>query len=243
MGSAVPEEDSSLASANPSFAVAAARDAGGGVLRIALEPLAPADKGGGKWLYLRKEYLLDPNGGGAPPLAALLFEEPAVAFPILLKSEETELLFRAARAFEAERAAERYLSRAEHSRFLLERKLIKKGFPLQEAAPALDFLKAEKTLDDGRFALAWLNTRAALHPEGKAALFAALLERGVSRETAAAAISAFFELHNEEELCLRAAEKLIRRGRSSEKLISSLVSRGFPLNMALCVAKESLKVK
>ncbi len=229
-------EDSSSASANLSFAITAAKAASGGAVRVALERLDSPSAC--EWLYLRKEYLFSPNGRDVPPFASLLFEGVAV-FPILLKNKEALSLLSAARTFEAERAAMKYLSRAEHSRFQLERKLRKKGFSAKEAAPALDFLAASKILDDRRFALAWLNSRVSLHPEGKAALFAELSERGVSREDSGVAIAAFFESHDEEDLCRRAAEKLIRRGRTGEKLAASLLSRGFPLNMALRVAGEA----
>ena len=230
----------------PSFAITAARDEGGGVFRLTLEPLAQADEGEGKWLCLRKEYLFPPAGeGGEPPfdgeLANALFSDSggAIIFPILLKNNEAVSLLQAARAFEAERAAAKYLLRAEHSRFLLECKLAKKGFAATDVAPALDFLEAQKMLDDKRFALAWLNTRAALHPEGKSALLAALLKKGVSREDAGAAIAAFFEGHDEEELCRLACAKLMRRGRTGKKLISSLCRSGFPASMALRVAGET----
>lgn len=234
----------------PSFAIVAAKSLGGGIIRLALEPLGLKPGAGDfsslrqgeipavKWICLRKEYLFTLDGGEG--IDALFSDsEGAVSFPVLLKNDEAMSLFRSARAFDAERVAASYLFRAEHSRFQLERKLIKKGFSAKETAPALDFLEAEKTLDDRRFALAWLNTRFSLHPEGRAALVAALFERGVSREDADAAIAAFFEEHDEEELCRMACAKLMRRGRTGKKLISSLCRSGFPLSLALRVAGES----
>ena len=236
-----------------SFAIAVARLEEGGILRVAMETLAGANiddaedsrirpqemPAGIKWLYIRRECLFSLDGVGE--LGAIFSDGGgAASFPILLKNEEAKRLLLAARAFEAEREARRYLFRAEHTRFMLERKLIQKGFSAKEAAPALDFLEREKILDDRRFALAWLNTRVGLHPEGRAALAAALFERGVSREDADAAIAAFFATHDEEELCLRAAQKLMRRGRVGDKLVSSLCRAGFPVRMALRVAKEAL---
>ena len=236
------------------FAIAAARHEADGILRVALETIASVEEpqpkedsrakaqeelGGAKWLCIRKDYLFATDGGGE--IDALFSNgEGEQAFPILLNNDEAQSLLLAARAFDAEREAKRYLFRAEHTRFMLERKLAKKGFCAKEAAPALDFLEREGTLDDRRFALAWLNTRAALHPEGRAALIAALFERGVSREDANAAVAAFFAERDEEELCMRAAQKLIRRGRVGDKLIASLCRFGFPLSMALRVADAAL---
>ena len=236
----------------PSFAVTAASLEQSGSLKIALVSSgANMDNEGDlspnpqearrevKWLYTRKEYLFACDG--CMDIEQLFFGGAgAPSFPILLAPEEAQSLARAARAFEAERVAKRYLFRAEHTRFMLERKLIKKGFSAKEAESALDFLESEKTLDDRRFALAWLNTRAALHPEGRATLIAALFERGVSREDAYEAIAAFFAVHDEEELCLRAAQKLRRRGRAGDKLVSSLCRSGFPLRMARRVADSAL---
>ena len=243
----------------PYFAIAATRHEADGILRVALETIASAEEpqpnedsrakaqeelGGAKWLCIRKDYLFATDGVGelSSELAGALFSngEGEQAFPILLNNDEAQSLLLAARAFDAEREAKRYLFRAEHTRFMLERKLAKKGFCAKEAAPALDFLEREGTLDDRRFALAWLNTRAALHPEGRSALIAALFERGVSREDANAAVAAFFAERDEEELCMRAAQKLIRRGRVGDKLIASLCRFGFPLSMALRVADAAL---
>ena len=84
--------------------------------------------------------------------------------------EETEDIVQAGFAFAAERQALSFLNRSEHSRFMLELKLAKKGHAKDASAKALDRLEKEKLLDDFRFAQAWLHNRLIKKAEGPSRL-------------------------------------------------------------------------
>lgn len=144
-----------------------------------------------------------------------------------VEDEAADSLYAAARAFLAERAGLAYLSRAEHCRYQLSVKLSKKGYSRAETDEALDFLASEGSLDDARFASAWLRNRLIGRAEGRARLLAALQSRGVDRSVAESALRAHFEDTDERALCLRAMEKLERTGRTGEKMLQSLQRKGF----------------
>lgn len=141
--------------------------------------------------------------------------------------EVAEALLAAARTYIAERQAYAYLARAEHSRKQLEIKLEKKGFSREEARPALDYLEESGALDDTRFAEAWLHSRLVKAGEGRLKLLAGLASRGISRERAQSAVDLFFKEHDETEILYKTTEKLIRQGKTGEKLLESLVRKGF----------------
>mgnify|MGYP000958132756 CR=1 FL=1 len=101
------------------------------------------------------------------------FDEPLAIeeLPLPLTETQTENLYQASRRFLAEKQAAVYLNRAEHSSYQLTVKLQKKGYIKNEYQPALDYLRAEGTLDDSRFAGAYLHTRSLSKKEGYARLF------------------------------------------------------------------------
>ena len=161
------------------------------------------------------------------------FDKPLAIeeLPLPLTETQTENLYQAGRRFLAEKQAAVYLNRAEHSSYQLTVKLQKKGYIKNEYQPALDYLRAKGTLDDSRFAGAYLHTRSLSKKEGYARLFSELRKRGIAADTARQALNDFFAEIDEAELCAGAARSLIRKGYTDQKLYSALQRKGFPFSM------------
>ena len=161
------------------------------------------------------------------------FDEPLAidTLPLPLTESQTEHLYQAGRRFLAEKQAAAYLNRAEHSSYQLTVKLQKKGYRKNEYQPAFDYLRAEGTLDDSRFAGAYLHTRSLSKKEGYARLFSELRKRGIAADTARQALNDFFAEIDEAELCAGAVRSLIRKGYTDQKLYSALQRKGFPFSM------------
>ncbi len=140
---------------------------------------------------------------------------------------ETESLLDAGLTCAVELKAVGYLARAEQSRFGLTRKLIEKKFDKKYVEAALTYLEGRGYLSDLRFATAWLNTRKINHYEGSSKLCAELQARGIDKATAESAVNDFFIENDEYEICRKALEKHIAKGKKDEKLISSLLQSGF----------------
>ena len=138
----------------------------------------------------------------------------------------------------AELKAVEYLSRAEQSRSGLLRKLIQKKYEKKYIESALDFLEQKNYLSDSRFSRAWLNTRKINHYEGPSKLCAELQARGIDKATAEAAVSEFFTENDEYDICRKALEKQISKGKKEEKLIASMLQAGFSYKMIREVMAE-----
>ncbi len=148
-------------------------------------------------------------------------------------------LYIAVRRYFAECKALDYLNRAEQSRFMLERKLSGKEFLTEEFSPALDFLQEKGYLDDSRFAASWLRARIRLKPEGKIKLKAGLYKKGISRQTAEAVLSDFFDDVDEADLCRRALQKQVGHNQCEQKLIRSMLRKGFSYSVIMqCLAEN-----
>lgn len=152
--------------------------------------------------------------------------------------EETADILNAALVYSAEYAAMTYLARAEHCRYALTQKLIKKQIDKKAIDAALDYLESVHYLDDQRFAGAWLRTRSIDHAEGRIRLAAELAGRGVERTAAKKALDEFFSEHNELDICARAYRKIRNLKKDTEKIKSSLVQKGFTLKEIETVMKE-----
>ena len=167
------------------------------------------------------------------------FDKPLAIeeLPLPLTETQTENLYQAGRRFLAEKQAAVYLNRAEHSSYQLTVKLQKKGYIKNEYQPALDYLRAKGTLDDSRFAGAYLHTRSLSKKEGYARLFSELRKRGIDADTAKQALSDFFSEIDEADICEDAARSLIRKGYTGQKLYKALQRKGFPFSMIKrCIA-------
>jgi regulatory protein len=206
MVSAAHAEDSSSASANSRISIQKMEWASAGILKVYL-----AD---GPSFFVRDAYL------PALPEGALSGLEP-------LDEDASSLLLEAGSAYLAERAAMDYLSRAEHSRFLLVAKLRKKGYDERAISVSLDYLAGRGYLDDHRYAAAWLRSRMIHQSEGRQKLYGSLVAHGVSSTDARDALSEFFADVDEAELCAKAARKLASRGKDGDRLFAALSRKGF----------------
>lgn len=206
MVSVAHAEDSSSASVNQTISIKEIERASTGILKVYLVE--------GPSFFIRDVYLSPFSSGQLFPGS------------ILGESESAQLLL-AGRKYLAEHSAMDYLSRAEHCRYSLAAKLLKKGYSTAEAAGALDYLEEKGLLNDLRFASAWLRNRSIHQSEGRQKLLSGLLSRGVSGNDAREALEGYFELADENDLCKRAAEKMIRIGKDEKKMLSALIRKGF----------------
>jgi regulatory protein len=234
MVSAVLAEDSSSASAN-SLAIRHIERASVGILKV-----YPAE---GPFFYVREGYCsaecLDFLGRCESTIGSLGPDETVSEQGVPAADDVAQGLFFAARAWLAERAAMGYLARAEYCRKQLEDRLARKGFSQDEAASALSFLESERKLDDSRYAAAWLRARLIHQSEGRRKLLAGLRAHGVSNAVAERALGEFFVDTDERELCEKAAKKLVRLGKTGEKLYAALIRKGFSGKIAGEMAKKT----
>ena len=131
--------------------------------------------------------------------------------------------------YTTEKKALDYLNRSEHSRFLLEQKLKAKKYGIPEIKAALDYLEEEQLLSDKRYALAWLRTRRITKSEGRVRLASELASRGVEKKVIQDALDEFFAEFDEDEILLKAIEKLNKKNLSYDEMVTALVKKGFPL--------------
>lgn len=168
--------------------------------------------------FIRPEYI--PN---------ILFE--SIEQDAEFVDEQAEELADAGLACVVELKAVEYLARAEQSRFGLNRKLLEKKYEKKYIDMALTLLEQKGYLSDERFARAWLNSRKIKHYEGRTKLQAELQSRGISKEVAVKAVESFFEENDEEEICRKAMERFVKRGKNGDKLIAAMMQSGFSYKM------------
>ena len=130
------------------------------------------------------------------------------------------------------------LARCEQSRAGLTKKLLAKGYGKDTVAGVLDALEEKGFLSDARFARAWLNSRRITKTEGRTRLLAELAARGIAKDVSKKAVDDFFEEFDEEEICLRAAQKYLSRGYSGEKLMAAMQRSGFSYKMSKAVIEK-----
>ena len=122
-----------------------------------------------------------------------------------------------------------YLARREHSRRELELKLKMKEFPQDIIEEQLDVLQKRNLLSDQRFAEQFIISRQRKHPEGPSVLIIRLLQRGVDREIADAAVRQWFaDDGSADDALARAARRLARScGNDERRLSDQLRRKGF----------------
>lgn len=168
----------------------------------------------GSAFFIRKEYL------------------PTVDFELIevgaeFNDQQTDEILDAGLACVVELKAVDYLARAEQSRFGLTRKLIAKQYDKKYIDMALTLLESKNYLSDSRYARAWLNTRKINHFEGRTRLLAELQSRGIGKDVSQSAIEEFFTENNEMEICQKAYERLVKKGKEGDKLIAAMMQAGF----------------
>ena len=172
----------------------------------------------GPVFYVRKEYLPD-------------FDFDLICQGAEFGEEETDRLLDAGLASVVELKAISYLARSEQCRFGLTRKLIQKKYEKKYIDQALSFLESTGYLSDGRFSRAWLHARALNHYEGRTKILAELQARGITKDIASEAVAEFFTENDENEICKKAYEKFVKKGKEGDKLISALLDAGFSYKM------------
>ena len=145
--------------------------------------------------------------------------------------DDEEALLDAGLICAVELKAVSYLARSEQCRFGLKRKLLAKQYKSEYIDKALSFLESRNYLSDERYAAAWLNDRRINHYEGQTKLLLELQSRGIDKTVATDAVKEFFTDNDEEEICRKACERFVKKGKSEDKLIEALLKAGFAYKM------------
>lgn len=132
------------------------------------------------------------------------------------------------------------LSRRDHSRQELARKLSGYGFTLQQVDGALERASRHRFIDDKRFASYFIEERLR-RGWGRRKIEAELTRRGVDPATVPGYPDRFFSADDDRE---RARALLVKKSvpesRGYEKLVRFLVSRGFSFDIARDAVRERL---
>jgi regulatory protein len=141
-------------------------------------------------------------------------------------------------------AALRILNYRFNSEAELRRKLLAKKFEPAEVDAALERLRREKWLDDGRFAGAFVRTRTR-RKVGRRRIARELGAAGVAGETAAAAIAEHVNEEEErsaaEELARKKMTVLLRRNEKDaarNKVAAYLQRQGYDLTLVLEIVRK-----
>ena len=145
--------------------------------------------------------------------------------------DDEEALLDAGLICSVELKAVSYLARSEQCRFGLKRKLLAKQYKSEYIDKALSFLESKNYLSDERYAAAWLNDRRINHYEGQTKLLLELQSRGIDKTVVADAVKEFFTDNDEKEICRKACERFVKKGKSEDKLIEALLKAGFAYKM------------
>jgi len=139
----------------------------------------------------------------------------------------------------AKLAAFDLLSRKSWSARDLTGRLRRRGAPDEIARAVVAELASRGYVDDASFARFWAESRARARRVGSRRLRQELLQKGIPRDLAAAAVAAAFEEAPEAERCLEAGRRrlpaLLRAGlpRAAPRLRDYLVRRGYPLAIVM----------
>lgn len=130
----------------------------------------------------------------------------------------------------AENKALDLLKTRNHSRSELQRKLAVRGFPDAAVIIALENLESGGILDDLRFAEEFARYRFTRRLNGPILIKKLLLDRGIDRTTADAAVSEAVSVDEIMEILQAATVKLLkRRPGSLHAFMNSLLRRGFDM--------------
>ncbi len=143
--------------------------------------------------------------------------------------EETLAAIEAAReSYEAEVKALELLARAEHTRYLLSLKLVRRGIPDRAIRAALDYLEGRRLLDDERYARAWAEERIRKRGEGPSRLVSGLTSRGVAGDLARRVTAELLAGEARQEALARSLARLLKSGRGGgEKAVRRLREEGW----------------
>ncbi len=117
--------------------------------------------------------------------------DPAVSLSVGSELGEEALgdLAQAAACLDAEKAALSLVARSEQLSSRLGLKLRERGWTAAAAVQVVERLRSSGLVDDERYACLWLESRIRRKSEGRVALLAGLLSRGVPRDAASSALA------------------------------------------------------
>ena len=127
-----------------------------------------------------------------------------------------------------------WLARREMSRMQVAQGLSRRGFCRDVTDAALDRLQEYGYVNDARFAEALVNLRQNEHPYGKIKLATELHAKGITGDTADAAMQAF----DEKQALGLAVAMARRRGLSGRRLYNFLYRRGFSTDLVQQVVDD-----
>jgi len=125
------------------------------------------------------------------------------------------------------------LSFASTTMFLLQQKLLKKGFDNVSISKTIEKLSEKKLINDRKFAENWVSSRLSRNPESPFALKSALMKKGVDRETAEEVLKDFTP---DSSMYIEGFEKALSKqlrktSKTAEKIKMSLVRKGYPISL------------
>ena len=144
-----------------------------------------------------------------------------------LSPQEKENLLNTSESREAEQKALSLLA-APHSRLSLELKLRKRGFSPRAVEHAVNRAKDLGYLNDAQYAEEWIHSRLRTHPEGRYALLAGLLRKGITRQMAEECVKRIVTVDVEADCGRRLLDRYPSlRALPVRKLEAKLSTRGF----------------
>jgi len=130
-------------------------------------------------------------------------------------------------------AALKLLARRELSEAQVRQRLARRGYDDSEIETAVERLKADRAIDDGRVASAIARTEVSIKRRGKRRVVQQIQQAGISRSAARQAVDETFEEIDEGALLAAALDRrlkgsrMIRDDREFQRLFRYLVGQGF----------------
>ncbi len=203
MVSGVHEENSSSQNGNQYILSISTKEAAGGMCKITCS---------GAFFFV--------------PLAVC--EELELTEGLLLSEEVLSRLLFLHQSFQAYRKSLDLLSRKDHSMEMLRLKLRQRSYPDPVISKVLQHLQAEELVDDRKFGEHYLRYLLNKKKYGKRTLLAKLRGKGLSRELAEDLAGTVAEAEEAEALNASAEKLYGRRNMTKEKMLRSLLAKGFP---------------
>jgi regulatory protein len=134
------------------------------------------------------------------------------------------------------------LGRRELTSEQLRQRLARRGCDPADIDTALDRLRRERALDDGRAARAFARTEVTIKRRGPQRIARAMEAMGVDRETARAALDETFAERPVDDVLQQALDRRLRGpivdDRHAQRLIGYLVRQGFDIGAAVAAVRN-----
>ena len=135
-------------------------------------------------------------------------------------------------------SAYRYLTRRDHGREELKKKLLSRGFEAASVELALEHLQNLGYIDDLEFSRGFLRHCQLIRRLGRERIRRELMHRGISREVTNQAMLCY-DREREEENLEHLARRKTRPGRDPGRVASYLVRRGYSHHDSLNAARQA----